>query len=204
MIISHKYKFIFIKTRKTAGSSIERILLDHLGRDDVFAGMICEGHSPINVLAPKKITEHVGQIRIKSAYPHEWNNYFKFAVERNPWDKAVSFYHWYQHSKPYKVKQGFSNFVLGKNFGNRNDWKLYANSNSILVDSVINYENLNNEFSNICQRLGIPYRNELKQTKLKGKFREDNKSYKEYYSLESKARVAEIFTNVIETFDYKF
>ena len=35
MIISHKYKFIFIKTRKTAGSSIEYNLSNYLGDDDV-------------------------------------------------------------------------------------------------------------------------------------------------------------------------
>jgi len=35
MIISHKYKFIFIKTRKTAGSTIEYNLSSFLGPNDV-------------------------------------------------------------------------------------------------------------------------------------------------------------------------
>ena len=37
MIISHKYKFIFIKNYKTAGSSIESYLHPYLGDDDIIA-----------------------------------------------------------------------------------------------------------------------------------------------------------------------
>jgi len=35
MIISHKYKFIFLKTQKTAGTSIEIFLSQHCGKDDI-------------------------------------------------------------------------------------------------------------------------------------------------------------------------
>ena len=37
MIISFKYKFIFIKTYKTAGSSIESYLYQFLNTNDVYA-----------------------------------------------------------------------------------------------------------------------------------------------------------------------
>ena len=35
MIISHKHKFIFVKTRKTAGTSLEIGLSEHCGAQDV-------------------------------------------------------------------------------------------------------------------------------------------------------------------------
>ena len=35
MIVSHKHKFIFIKTKKVAGSSLELALSKFLGEDDV-------------------------------------------------------------------------------------------------------------------------------------------------------------------------
>ena len=39
MIISHKHKFIFIKIRKCAGSSIEAYLAQHCGADDIITPM---------------------------------------------------------------------------------------------------------------------------------------------------------------------
>ena len=35
MIISHKYKFIFVKTGKVAGTSVEMALRPYLGKNDV-------------------------------------------------------------------------------------------------------------------------------------------------------------------------
>ena len=35
MIISHKYKFIFLKTKKTAGTSIEISLSRYCGNNDI-------------------------------------------------------------------------------------------------------------------------------------------------------------------------
>ncbi|TAE88318.1 MAG: hypothetical protein EAZ65_02830 [Verrucomicrobia bacterium] len=50
MVISHKHRFIFIKTAKTAGTSIEAFLSPHCGPDDVFTPTfpIVEGHQPRN------------------------------------------------------------------------------------------------------------------------------------------------------------
>lgn len=35
MIISHKHKFIFVKTKKTAGTSIETLLASICGEEDI-------------------------------------------------------------------------------------------------------------------------------------------------------------------------
>ena len=43
MIISHKHKFIFFKTRKTAGSSIQVALAKHCGSDDIVTGQYRDG-----------------------------------------------------------------------------------------------------------------------------------------------------------------
>jgi hypothetical protein len=54
MIISHRHRFIFIKTRKTAGTSIEVYLSRFCGEEDVVTPLNppVEGHEPRNHLGP--------------------------------------------------------------------------------------------------------------------------------------------------------
>ncbi|MEM7465210.1 MAG: sulfotransferase family 2 domain-containing protein, partial [Pseudomonadota bacterium] len=114
MIISHKYKFIFIKTLKTAGTSIEVDLSKILGENDVATKIRprVEGH----------IAQNYG-FRKHGLFKHEWinhtpasiirkhlgarifDNYFKFCVEREPVDKCISHYSMYQNSPKHKSRE---------------------------------------------------------------------------------------------------
>lgn len=82
MILSHKYKFIFICNGKTGTTSIEKCLAkyqegEHL--DKGISGLYDRTHIP-----PLLLKKQVGDTI--------WNNYFKFAFVRNPWDWFVSQY----------------------------------------------------------------------------------------------------------------
>jgi len=121
MILSHKYKFIFIKTAKTAGTSIEVFLSKHCGAKDIVTPIAptVEGHQPRNyggfinpvpeilerpgklfsvlrhaITSRGKFYNHMPAREIRNRVPADvWNSYFKFCVERNPWDKVLSHYH---------------------------------------------------------------------------------------------------------------
>ena len=193
MIISHKHKFIFVKTRKTAGSSIEKYLIPYLGSNDICTGSMIDGTPRLNTTEENG---HRGWRWISNNYPEEWNNYYKFAVERNPWDKLVSAYYFYKKRKPKKVANGFEEFI--KSATDQNDWNMYADKN-IKVDALIDYNNLHNKFI----ELPIPYNNELLKTFVKSDTNRE-KDYKKLYSMETEDLVRNRFKNVIDYFGYTF
>ena len=52
MIISHKYRFIFVKTRKTAGTCVEAYLSQHCGDSDVLTPI----HPPLGHVPDPVVT----------------------------------------------------------------------------------------------------------------------------------------------------
>lgn len=203
MIISPKYKFIFIKTQKTAGSSIEKILLDKILDDQnlIFGGMSPEGMNPINLT---KGAEHKGAKFIKSNFLNEWKSYYKFTVERNPWDKVVSQYYWVNKREPERTKLGFDHFVLyDKKFSKLGGWNLYTIKNEIVVDYIMQYSNLNSDLAYVTSLLNIPYNNDLIHTKLKSGFRKYS-NYRSLYTNTSKTRVTKLYDQSIKYFNYLF
>jgi hypothetical protein len=118
MIISHRHKFIFLKPRKVAGTSVEVALAQHCGDDDII--------TPIGAFDPQWDEDpyvhpgkkwpgygrHATLRRVRKQLGWEiWNAYFKFAITRNPWDLVVSQYHWAirrDEGQPYKGAVGRS------------------------------------------------------------------------------------------------
>lgn len=115
MIVSHKHKFIFVKTHKTATQTFLKFIKPHLGPDDVMAGdpehinkegELINANTKINV---DKIFESTGKCAqeyqdiygnhlpwfvIKEIVGDEiWNSYTKFTIEREPKDRLVSLFY---------------------------------------------------------------------------------------------------------------
>jgi hypothetical protein len=229
VIISHKHKFIFIKTVKTAGTSLEVFLSQHCGADDVLTLF----DPPIDEHEPRNYEIGAGRIseilrtpfgprsawrclltRRRRFYNHMpawvvrlrvppgiWNSYFKFCVERNPWDKVLSHYHMhaYRVGGALSLEQYFAKGKFPINYPR------YTNPSEsrIIVDRVVRYENLIDELGEIFTRLNVPFEGDLGVRK-KGHFRTDRTPYQSVFSPKQRHIVERVFAREIQLHGYRF
>jgi len=226
MILSHKYRFIFIKTHKTAGSSIETLLSQVCGDEDIVSTMDPPaqnhkprnwiGNSPLDKLYAKhermrKLIHKDSMFLNKHYYQHMdgarirqlcgeaiWNSYYKFCFDRNPWDKVVSFYWWKMRGKEHKVP--FSEWLRVKKLPL--DHELYSIDGKVDVDFVGRYESLAEDLAYVLDTLGIQDTPQL--PKVKTGIRQDKAHYTESYNEADRDFVAELFQREIETLGYDF
>jgi len=139
----------------------------------------------------------------KTVTPEIWKSYFKFAFERNPFEKMVSMY-WFRIGEG-SFKGSFKDFCIyckenPKKFPK--GFQIYTIDNKIAVDFVGRYETLNKDFQYICKKLNIPFEGDL--PKIRDQYRKDRKHYSEYYDDECKRIVEEHFSKEISYFKYVF
>lgn len=228
MIISHKYKFIFIKTAKTAGTSIEVFLSQYCGEEDIVTRILppIEPHRARNyeefwnpipeiiqnkgrgiggtfkaLLQRKKYYNHIPASLVKSRTPTKiWNSYFKFCVERNPWDKTLSHYHMMNDRTDGGIS--FDEYINKGNFCINLPNYVDANGR-VLVDKVIKYESLRDELGVVFQELGIPF-DGLLGVRAKSEHRKDRRPYQDVFSDKHRRVIQTAFDKEIETHGYVF
>lgn len=156
MLISHTHKFIFLKTKKTGGSTIESTIVNNFFDDsiDICTGSVFDGTPRVNI-GSKKNDEpdgHKAWHHIKKYVTEEqWNTYLKFTVERNPYSKVVSDFYWKQVNPLFKEKlteseEDTENFVAYmENVFEQyapHGWPLYTHNDELMVDVVLHTETL--------------------------------------------------------------
>lgn len=142
----------------------------------------------------------------------QWGKAFKFAYVRNPWDKVVSHFHYRVQTNQTGLSEGNISFNewVKRTYGNKDpafydkprffmpqlDW-ISDKSGSLIVDHVGRYENLDQDFSDVCRILEI-------DKKLPHVRRSSHKHYRDYYSDEAKEIIHNWFMKDIEMFGYQF
>jgi hypothetical protein len=214
VLVSHIYKFIYLKNYKVAGSSVES-----------FFGQFCINQKnkikySFQDLQDEKITQwgilgsrghgrftiwnnHKSAKSIKNNLGHElFDSYFKFCVVRNPYDLMVSSY-FFEKTKnnfDYNFKSYCKTFKTPPN----------PNTERMFIDDVevcnyyIRYENLKNDIIFVLDKLGITDYDINDLPNHKSNYNPRDRCYQSYYDDETKEIVTNLFKIEIEMFGYEF
>ncbi len=228
MIISHKHKFIFLRTQKTAGTSVASALRALCGPDDIITPGSEEEELNAAIPAqhyeyhPKILTRdwlywmrkkrktssekrnyytHIPAWRVRLRVGEQiWQDYFKFCFERNPWDREVSLFY-YRRGRP-RFADRFADHLAELPNRRMRNWEIYAQKDRPGVDFVGRYETLEADLELALRKCGIDWTGELPRAK--GKFRTDKRHYREFYDDWSRELIASTYRREIEYFGYEF
>jgi hypothetical protein len=225
MIISHRHRFIFIKTRKTASTSVQEAIERICGLDDIVTptGIVDSGYRPRNFRGlptpfmylrqnPRRhrtsrifywaksctrVHDHMFLDELL-ALPEaqRWRNYFRFTVERNPWDKVVSRYFWKYRERP--RRPNFEEFVRKDRLNS--DFTMYSLNEDFAVDYVCRYESLSEELAEVGRLIGC----EIPAPAHFNAWTRNGRDYRTMYSEVSRDIVTRRFAKEIERFGYTF
>ncbi|BFM05548.1 sulfotransferase family protein [Halioxenophilus aromaticivorans] len=227
-MISKKHQCLFVHIPKAAGQSIERVFLNenNLTWEDR-APLLLRKNIDRNK-GPERLAHLTAEEYLKYGYISEqdFGSYFKFTFVRNPWSRLVSEYNY----RGYNARFSFETFLTKKlpkkdSYNDRyrhilpqSDFIYCSETGKNLVDFIGKFENLQSDFDTVCKKLGIinsdlPHTNKPKKANpvksflnmfLGGKKETQKKHYTEYYSEATISIVEEMYSQDIETFNYRF
>jgi hypothetical protein len=190
------YHCIFIHVPKNAGQSIRNSLFENL----------LPGHMKAytyQLIFPKRI----------------YDNYYKFAFARNPWDRLASAYLFMKSGgahekdrlwseKMLTIYESFDSFVKNglqkdevqawPHFRPQVDF-LRGQNGRIELDFIGRFENLRDDFNQIRDHLGLSA-----ELLFINKTKTKREPYQTYYSDELREIAANVYKEDIEVFNYKF
>ncbi len=211
MIINHRYRFIFLKTRKTASTSIEIALSRFCDSNDVITPISKKDErirqelgfpGPQNYKIPiryydkidwlnflagghrKRFSNHsVAQYIRNNIGKGAWSSYFKFCFERNPFDKAISRYYW-STSEP---RPGIGEYLQSAPVELLSNWGIYTINDHISIDFVGRYEELHDHLAFLKDKLCLPQ--DIVLPNAKGGHRKNREHYSKVLDSKARARI---------------
>ncbi len=216
MLLSNRYNFLFVHIAKTGGTSVRAALEPLRWRDPFYLPQfICSRLSHLTGhRIGSKFPRHARIIAAQEMLPRElFERLFKFAFVRNPWDLQVSSFHHIRRERPH-LMEGITDFPafirwkldperpyqyhIDTSIQLQSDYLIDLKGN-LLVDFIGKYENLQEDFEEVCRRIGVLPR--VLPHKRKATDRDD---YRKYYDDTTAEMVANHFHTDIKMFGYTF
>lgn len=177
-MIDHEHKVIFVHIPKTGGTSIERVF-----------GHQQDIPSHIKHLAGHEIESLLGKDTCRS--------YFKFTFVRNPWERMVSWWHYFMQLTSNELKIYTLDDMLREaethHFFQPHEFWL----RDFTFDFIGRYERLQQDFSEISRQLNL-------KTELPWINQTYHGHYSRYYTEENRLRIQQKEATVINQFGYEF
>ena len=232
MIISHAYRFIFLKTGKCAGTSVELALSQICGPDDVITRVSPAdedsrvGRGPQHETIPAQYRapswrmkrllgrsparsgtvyfNHMTAAALRRAMdPDLFDAYRKVTVVRNPWDQEVSLYYWLTRNE--RQRPSFEHFVRNpRRRSKRKNFDIYSIEGRIVADVVLKYERLADDFSAFVASLGVVGSAPQLPYAKAGHRPAEQRDYRSHYTDDTRDIVARRHAPEIEAFGYEF
>lgn len=166
MILSHAHKFIFIKTIKTAGTSVEVDLNRVLGPRDVATPILppVPGYVPQNHetrkwgLFRRRFYNHMPARQVRDIVGRRvFQSYFVFCVEREPVDKCISQFSMLRNDPHHNAGHeslSFDAYVSAGRFPI--DTPRYTDADgSLMADRILRFETLAEDLRQLGDELGF-------------------------------------------------
>ena len=162
MIISREYRFIYIKTMKTAGSTLAAAFRGAAGEGVLRAPRDGDDHAtPLDNEKLDQLGQHAFLRKTYKVFGPEISAFRVVTSERNPFDKLVSAYFFRGKRLEYlsadtDYRADFANRLRAGEYDRIMSPKYYTLSGKILADHVIRYEHLHEDFAEVVRDLGLP------------------------------------------------
>ena len=173
MIVCHRHRFIFVATRLTGAAVVETELARVCSTDDIVTvtanGAVEAGHNdslafanyrPLDWLKlmtfgeRARLDKHLSAVAIRELVGADvWRDYFKFCVERDPWDKAVALY---RDRAGRGAVPPIAEFLAAAKPATLSNFELYTIGGTLAVDRMIRYEHLDAELDAVGHLLDLP------------------------------------------------
>jgi hypothetical protein len=217
MLLSVKHQFLFIHIAKTGGTSVRAALARRRWLDPWYWPMfVCSRLSHLSGhRIATKLPRHAKAIAAKEMLPRDlFNELFKFAFVRNPWDLQVSSFHHIRRERPHYLggHEEFGAFLrwkleperprqyhLDTSIELQSDYLIDLHGN-LIVDFIGRYERLEPDFHEACSRIGIP----APTLPHRRQASDRSADCRRYYDDATAALVAEHFALDIERLGYRF
>ncbi|MCB1866211.1 MAG: sulfotransferase family 2 domain-containing protein [Chromatiales bacterium] len=230
MIVSHEHRFIYIKTFKTASTSVEAALAPVCGERDIITpasrermaerpGQRAQNWRLEHPLVPRRSVWRRILGRPERRY-HPSVGYYEHMpawrvrayLGERIWNEYFKFsfernpwdrqVSWYHYkTKSARTRPGFDAFLADRKRAWVDNFALYSIDGEIALDFIGRYESLAADFSRVLSTLALEGQVELPRTNVSTRNSDD---YRGYYTDQTRVQIGNWYAREIELFGYTF